>query len=412
MLEIKGGGITTPRGFKAAGIKCGLKKNKKDLALLYSDIPAQALALLTTNRIQAAPLKITREHLRNGRAQAIIINSGNANACTGKKGLDDARLMAKQTAGCLKIKEKDVLVASTGIIGIPLPLDKISPGITKLAGGLKGEGGFSAAEAIMTTDTFPKEIAVRLRIKGKEVFMGGMAKGAGMVSPHLATMLSFITTDALIGRQALRKALKDSVAKSFNMITIDGDMSTNDMVAILANGLAKNRELQVGEKDFQAFQQALDFVTLSLAKMIVTDGEGATKFVEIKIERSPNSQEAKKAASAIANSTLVKTALFGEDANWGRIVAALGQAGIKIEEERLSIRLSSLGEKGKCPSGKGQIIVKGGQAAEFDKAIIKKIMSGKNIYISVDLGLGKAKATVWTTDLSKKYVSINSRYPT
>lgn len=412
MLEIKGGGITTPRGFKAAGIKCGLKRNKKDLALLYSDIPAQTLALLTTNRIQAAPLKITREHLRNGRAQAIIINSGNANACTGKKGLDDARLMTKQTACSLKIKEKDVLVASTGIIGVPLNLDKISPGIKKLAGGLKDEGGFSAAEAIMTTDTFPKEIAVKFRIKGKEVFMGGMAKGAGMVSPHLATMLSFITTDALIGRQALRKAGKESISKSFNMITIDGDMSTNDMVVILANGLAKNEELQVEEKDFQVFQKALDFVTLSLAKMLIVDGEGTTKFVEIKVSEAPNFQEAKKAASTIANSTLVKTALFGEDANWGRIMAALGRAGIKIEEKRLSIYLSSLGEKGKHLSGKGQIIVKGGQAAEFDKAIIQKIMSGGNIRISVNLGLGKSAATIWTTDLSKKYVSINSRYPT
>lgn len=412
MREIKGGGITTPRGFKAAGTKCGLKKDKKDLALLYSEVPAQALALLTTNRIQAAPLKITREHLRDGRAQAIIINSGNANACTGKKGLEAARLMTEQTARHLKIKEEDVLVASTGIIGRPLPLDKISRGIKELVKRLKSEGGLSAAEAIMTTDTFPKEIAVKLRVKGKEVFIGGMAKGAGMISPHLATMLAFITTDVLIAKRVLRKILKDSINKSFNMITIDGDMSTNDMVVILANGLAKNEELREGERGSQLFQRALDFVTLSLAKMVVADGEGATKFVEIKVEKAPGSQEAKKAACSIANSNLVKTALFGEDANWGRIMAALGQAGIKLKEERLSICLSPLGGKGKCPSGEEQVIVKRGQAVEFDKAIIKKIMSGENIRISVDLGLGRGEATVWTTDLSEQYVRINSRYLT
>lgn len=416
MREIKGG-ITIPRGFKAAGIKCGLKKNKKDLALFCSEVPARAVALFTTNRIQAAPLKITREHLRDGRAQAVIINSGNANACTGKKGLDDARLMTELTARNLKIKEKDVLVASTGIIGRPLPMDKISQGIKELARRLEGKGGLSAAEAIMTTDTFPKEKAVKFRVKGKEVFIGGMAKGAGMVSPHLATMLSFITTDALITKPALRKALKDSMAKSFNMVSIDGDMSTNDMVVILANGLAKNEELKEEERSLRTFREALDFVTLSLARMIVADGEGATKFVEIKVKNAPSSEEAKKAAYSIANSNLVKTAFFGEDANWGRIMVALGQAGIKLKEERISICLSPLCSrldgKRKYPSGRGgQIIVKGGQAAKFDKDGIKKIMSGEDIRLTVDLKLGRGEATVWTTDLSESYVRINSRYPT
>ncbi|MCD5401650.1 bifunctional glutamate N-acetyltransferase/amino-acid acetyltransferase ArgJ, partial [candidate division NPL-UPA2 bacterium] len=354
MREIKGG-ITIPRGFKAAGIKCGLKKNKKDLAMFCSEVPARAIALFTTNRIWAAPLKITREHLRDGRAQAVIINSGNANACTGKKGLDNARLMTELTARNLKIKERDVLIASTGIIGRPLPMDKISQGIKGLAKRLEEEGGLSAAEAIMTTDTFPKEKAVKIRVKGKEVFIGGMAKGAGMISPHLATMLSFITTDALIAKRALRKTLKDSVAKSFNMITIDRDMSTNDMVVILANGLAKNEEIEEGERSLQIFREALDFVTLSLARMIVADGEGATKFVEIKVKNAQSSQEAKKAAHSIANSILVKTALFGEDANWGRIMVALGQAGIKLKEERVNIRLGR------------KTIVKDGQAAKFDE---------------------------------------------
>jgi len=399
MQEIKGG-ITTPRGFQAAGVRCGLKKSKKDLALLFSEIPARATALFTTNRIQAAPLKITREHLQGGRAQAIIINSGNANACTGSKGLDDARLMAQLTARNLHIKEKDVLVASTGIIGRPLPMDKISRGIEELVQKLTVEEKSSAAEAIMTTDTFPKEIAVKIRIKGKEVFIGGMAKGAGMVAPHLATMLAFITTDALITKQALRKALKDSVDKSFNMITIDGDMSTNDMVVILANGLAQNEEIATGEKSFKCFQEALDFVTLSLAKMLVADGEGATKFVEIKVKNAQDSREAKKAAYAIANSALVKTALFGEDANWGRIMAALGQAGIKLKEDEINIRVG------------GKTIVKDGQAVNFDQDRINEIMSAENIQLTVDLKMGKGQATVWTADLSASYVRINSRYPT
>lgn len=415
MREIKGG-VTVPRGFKAAGIKCGLKKNKKDLALLYSEVPARALALFTTNRIQAAPLKITREHLRGGQAQAIIINSGNANACTGRKGLDDARLMTERTAQGLKIKAKDILVASTGIIGRPLPMDKISRGIKVLAGRLESKGGHAAAEAIMTTDTFAKEKAVKIRVKGKEVNIGGMAKGAGMISPHLATMLSFITTDALITKRALKKAWKDSITKSFNMITIDGDMSTNDMAIILANGLAENEEIEEGGGSFRLFREALDFVTLSLAKMVVADGEGATKFVEVKVKKARNSQEAKKAAQAIANSNLVKTALFGEDANWGRIMAALGQAEIKLKEEKISISLSSLCScpegKGKTPRGRGQIVVKGGQAAKPDRKGIKEIMSGKNIRITVDLKSGPEEAVIWTTDFSPDYIRINSRYPT
>ncbi len=399
MREIKGG-ITLPRGFKAAGLKCGLKKSKKDLALLLSEVPARTTALFTTNRIQAAPLKVTKEHLRNGWAQAVIVNSGNANACTGKKGLEDARLMAKITARSLKIREKNVLVASTGIIGRPLPMNKISRGIKELTKRLEGKGGLSAAEAIMTTDTRPKEKAVKFRLKGKEVSIGGMAKGSGMIFPHLATMLSFITTDALIAKGALRKALKDSVDKSFNRITIDGDMSTNDMVVILANGLAENKEIEEKDGDFQTFRKALDFLTSSLARMMVVDGEGTTKFVEIKVKTARSSQEARKAAYSIANSTLVKTALFGEDANWGRIMAALGQAGIKLKEEKIDIRLGRT------------TIVKDGRAAKFDGDKIKKIMSGENISITVDLKLGKEEAIVWTTDLSEDYVRINSHYPT
>ena len=416
MQEIKGG-VTVPRGFKAAGIKCGLKKNKKDLALLHSEVPARAVALFTTNRIQAPPLKVTREHLRDGRAQTVIINSGNANACTGKEGLDNARLMAELTARHLKIREKDVLVASTGIIGRPLPMDKIKRGIKGLAKKLQAGGGLAAAEAIMTTDTFPKEKAVKITVRGKGIFIGGIAKGSGMIFPHLATMLSFITTDACISQRALRKALKDSVDKSFNTITVDGDTSTNDMVVILANGQAGNEEIKEDDKTFPVFRKALGHLTLSLAGMIVTDGEGATKFVEIKVKNARSPQEAKKAACSIANSNLVKTAIFGGDANWGRIMATLGRAGIKLTETNIDIHFSSLPPPGELKKtgrkslGMSVTIVKNGRAAKCNRAKTGKIMSGKNIRIAVDLKSGRDEATIWTTDLSEDYVRINSRYP-
>ncbi len=346
----------------------------------------------------------------SGKARAIIINSGNANACTGKRGLEDAHLMAKLTARQLGIKEEDVLVASTGIIGKPLPIGRVERGIRKLVPSLSRQGGREAAQAIMTTDTSVKDMAVKIQLRDKKIRVGGMAKGAAMISPHLATMLCFLTTDALISKQALRKALKNSVDKSFNSITIDGAMSTNDMVVILANGLAKNDEIGDRGEDFARFQEALDRVTLYLAKMIVADGEGATKFIEVKVKNAKNFLEAKRAASSIANSNLVKTALYGEDPNWGRIMAALGQAGVEVEEGRVDIYLG------------GQLIVKGGEEKKFDSAKIKKTMAEPTIEITVDLKLTQAKAcgyraekgeaTFWTCDLSEDYVRINSRYPT
>ena len=394
------GGITAPKGFKASAVNCGIKKRRKDLALIYSDIPARATALFTTNRIQAAPLIIAREHLRNSRAQSIIINSGNANACTGPRGLDNARLMAKLTAEQLGIKEEDILVASTGIIGKPLPMDYVEKGVRKLVPSLSRQGGREAAQAIMTTDTSVKDMAVKIQLRDKKIRVGGMAKGAGMISPHLATMLVFLTTDALISKEALRKALKVSVDKSFNSITIDGAMSTNDMVVILANGLAKNDEIRDSGEDFSRFQEALDRVTLYLAKMMVADGEGATKFIEVKVKNAKNFLEAKRAASSIANSNLVKTALYGEDPNWGRIMAALGQAAVELNEGKVDIRLGR------------QLIVKGGKEKKFDSAKVKKIMAEPEIKITVDLNLGKGEATFWTCDLSEDYVRINSRYST
>ena len=400
MKEIRGG-VTSPRGFLASGISCGIKKrNEKDLALIYSEVPSRAIALFTTNRIKAAPLKVSAEHLKDGKAQAMVINSGCANASTGKKGLEDAIEMAGATAEILGIEKEDVLVASTGTIGTFLPLDKIIEGIKRAIAKLSREGGGDAAKAIMTTDTFPKEVAIELDIGGKKAIIGGMAKGAGMVSPHLATILSLITTDIAISSRLLKKALKSSIARSFNMITVDGEESTNDMVVILANGLAGNKEINEEGEDFKKFSSGLDEVTLKLARMIVKDGEGATKFVEIEVQNALKWEEAKRIAFSIANSLLVKTAIFGEDANWGRIMAAIGNSGVEIEEEKIDIYLGNLK------------LASGGYGIKFSEEEAKKILKEKEIKIIVDLNLGKESAKVFTCDLTPEYVKINACYRT
>jgi glutamate N-acetyltransferase/amino-acid N-acetyltransferase len=398
-MKIISGGVTAPRGFKAQGINCGIKKRKKDLALLYSEVPALAAGVFTGSKIKAAPLLLDLKHLRRSLAQAIIINSGNANSCTGRKGLVSARRMANLTAGKLGVPESSVLVASTGVIGVPLPLEKIEKGIGRIFNRLSYQGGTEAARAIMTTDTLPKEIALEFRIKGKTVKIGAMAKGAGMISPHLATLLVFITTDAFIERRLLKKALKNSVGESFNMITIDGDMSTNDTVLLLANGKAGNSQIKDKTRDCRIFQKALDFTTLSLAKMIVKDGEGATKFVEINLRKAKTLEEAKKAAFSIANSNLVKTALFGEDPNWGRIMSALGQAGIG-QEEKIDIYL-----------GKKKWVSQG-YRERLKEREARKILKEPEIKITVDLNRGKKEALVYTCDLSSDYVKINANYRT
>lgn len=400
MKEIEGG-ITAPRGFKAAGISCGIKKEgRKDLALIYSEVLAKAAAVFTTNQIKAAPLKVSAEHIKDERAQAVIINSGCANAATGEKGIKDAEVMTQTTAKILGLEKENVLVTSTGTIGTFLPMDKIIKGIKEAKEKLSEEGGSEAAQAIITTDTFPKEVAVELEIGGKKVIIGGMAKGAGMISPHLATMLSFITTDVAISGELLEKALKSSIAKSFNMITVDGEESTNDMVIILANGLAKNKEIDKENEDFKKFSSGLDEVTLKLAKMIVKDGEGATKFIEVEVKNALEWEGAKKIAFSIANSLLVKTAIFGEDANWGRIMAAIGNSGIKIEEEKIDIYLGDLKLASK------------GCGIKFSEKKAKRILKGKEIRIIVDLKLGEESVKVWTCDLTPEYVKINAHYRT
>jgi len=407
-------GITTPRGFKAAGISCGIKKrNKKDLALIYSEVPARSAALFTTNQIKAAPLKVSAEHIKDGKIQVIVINSGCANAATGKKGLKNAEEMAQATAQILGIEKENVLAASTGTIGTFLPMDKITKGIKEAKGKLNRKGGGDAAQAIMTTDTFPKEVAVELELGNRKVIIGGMAKGAGMISPHLApynsakgeitrqaTMLSFITTDVVISGELLKKALKSSIDKSFSMITVDGEESTNDMVVILANGLAGNEEINEENEDFRKFTSGLDEVTLKLAKMIVKDGEGATKFIEVEVKNALEWEGARRMAFSIANSLLVKTAIFGEDANWGRIMAAIGNSGVEIEEEKIDIYLGDLKLTSK------------GCGIKYSEEEAKKILKEKEIKIIVDLNLGEKSAKIWTCDLTTEYVKINAHYRT
>lgn len=390
------GGITAPVGFKASGLHCGIKYKNKDLALLYSKSPCVACGVFTQNRVQAAPLKVTRTHLKNNKGQAVIINSGNANCCTGKPGLADARKICQLVAQSLGLNVSDVLIASTGIIGKRLPLDKIKKAIGPLANGLSNQANLAAAQAIMTTDTKPKQASVEIKIGKRKVRIGGMAKGAGMISPHLATMLAFITTDAVIDRKRLQKALKAAVDNSFNTISVEGDTSTNDMVLCLANGLAGNRTI-IGS-GFKVFQEALNFVCLTLAKMIVQDGEGATKFVEVYVQNARDIAQAKKVAFKVANSPLVKTAIFGENPNWGRIAAAAGAADKGVRHNRLNIYLG------------GVKVLQNGAALKVNSQRLNKIFKKREIQIKIALELGRFATRVFTCDLSYKYVKINAEY--
>lgn len=392
------GGITAPAGFKASGIHCGIKKRGKDLALICSDMEAAAVAVFTTNRVQAAPVKLSTEHLKNGKARAVIVNSGNANACTGAKGYKDAKVMAKLTADEIGIDSVDVLVASTGIIGQFLPVDKIAAGVKHLTRKLDYSDNTSAAEAIITTDSFSKEIAVRFSVDGVDITIGAMGKGCGMIFPHMATMLCFITTDALISKSALQTALRNSVEMSFHRITVDGDMSTNDAVFLLANGAAGNKKIQTGTKAFNEFQEALDSVTSSIAKMIVKDGEGAAKFIEVKVVGALSREKAKRISFSIANSNLVKTAFAGESPNWGRIACAVGNAGVNISESKLSISIG------------GVQVMKNGCVVKYNAGSAKKALAAMEIKVVVNLGAGDKSCTVWTCDLTEDYVRINTGY--
>ena len=392
------GGVTAPLGFLAGSAYCGIKAtnaDSPDIALIVSEHEAVAAGTFTTNKVKAAPVRVSREHLKSADVRAIVANSGNANACTGLPGIEAAKRTCAATAELFGIRAKQVLVCSTGRIGVALPTEKMEATISGMRDDLTRTGSAAAAKAIMTSDTFPKEHAVEVTIGGKRVRIGGIAKGAGMIDPNMATMLCFITTDAVIDRVTLQKALSVSVEQSFNRITIDGDMSTNDTVLALANGAAGNPKIRYSTKEFKAFQAALDEVTRELAWLIVQDGEGVTKFVEVKVDGAASLADARKAAEAIANSTLVKCAWFGQDPNWGRIMDALGYCGAKMREELVDIYYD------------GVLLVKGGMLSKTPLEKVLPIVRQKRFMITVDLNVGRADYTVYTTDFTTDYVKLN-----
>lgn len=388
-------------GFLANGISVGIKGDgKKDLALINSVVPARAVGVFTTNRFKAAPVVLDMERIQRGRAQAIVVNSGNANASTGKQGYEDAVVMSRAIADGLSISEELVLVASTGIIGEKLPVEKIIGGAGDLIGGLSADGIPVAEESIMTTDQFPKIAWRKCLIGGREITVCGIAKGAGMIEPNMATMLSFIMTDASIDYNYMNRVFRQSVDKSFHAITVDGCMSTNDTVIMLANGVAGNISLKGRSSGAVVFRNALDQVMIDLAKEIVRDGEGATKIIHIIVDEARSRKDAQKIAYCIANSNLVKTAFYGEDPNWGRIIAAVGSAGIAVSPDSVRLFLNDL------PLFRGGIGVREGREQ------LAKIMKNDNIQVRVKLGMGKQSFQLFASDLTHEYVTINAHYHT
>jgi len=400
---IDAGCIVAPKGFRAGATYCGIKtiKDSLDLGIVFSDNPATGAALFTTNQIYAAPVKLSRKVARKGCIRAFVINSGNANACTGDQGYKDAEEMARTAARHLKIPEGEILIASTGIIGRPLPMDKITAGIKTAAASLGNTAshGDDMARAIMTTDTKRKDIAVRLKIQNKDVTIGGITKGAGMIAPNMATMLCFLTTDVSLSSALLHACLNNAVESSFNRITIDGHMSTNDTVAIMANG-ASGVALTPDSQELQTFQEGLHYVTGYLSKAIVKDGEGATKFIRIDVAGARSLNDATRIARSIADSPLVKTAINGCDPNWGRIVSAAGYAGVKLDESTTNLYINDI------------LIFAKGMPAQCDLSKLGASMGNTDIHIRLELGLGDCKDTVWTCDLSHEYVTINAEYHT
>ena len=396
------GGITAVPGIRAAGVNAGLKpNNQKDVALIAADLPAVAAGVFTRNRVCAPVVMACRENLNDHSAQAIIINSKNANACTGEVGLANARQMTALTGEVLGINSRLVLVASTGVIGEQLPMEKIDHGIRLAGAALRPDGGHDAATAIMTTDTVPKEFAVEIKVAGKMTRIGGMSKGAGMIAPHLATMLAFIMTDVNIAAEPLQTALREAVSKSFNRVTVDSDSSTNDTVLILATGSAENPIIsKVGSEDYHEFRTGLDFACIELAKMIARDGEGATKLIEVVVKGTMNEDEGEMVARAIAESPLVKTAVFGADANWGRIMMAIGKSEAAFDPYQVDVWLN------------GYQLVKDGMDAGFDEETATNLFSKDTVTIAVDLNAGEAAVTMWTCDYSYDYIRINADYRT
>jgi glutamate N-acetyltransferase/amino-acid N-acetyltransferase len=399
-MKIIKGSVCAPLGFLSSGIYVGIKRksHKKDVGIIFSKQPAVAAGVCTTNLMKAAPVLWTEKCLASGYLQAIVVNSGNANACTGSQGTHDAELMAKITATALHIAPNSVAVASTGVIGVPLPIEKIVDGIQQAAAALAPEDA-GIAHAILTTDTFTKSCAVACEIHGKKVCIGGVAKGSGMIHPQMATMLGFITTDIAITPAALKAALIEANADSFHMITVDGDTSTNDMLLVLANGMAKNEEISdIGSAAYQTFTEALKFVCADLAKKIAQDGEGATKLIEVQVTGAASKDAARQAARAVCRSSLVKSAVFGEDANWGRVASALGSSGVLFDPEKVTILLSDL------------VLFKNSMPLPFDEKRASEILKEKTVVFHADLGMGTETATAWGCDLTYDYVKINASY--
>ena len=401
MKEIEGG-VTIAEGFMSAGTTCGIKESgKKDMALVYSEKLAEAAAVFTRNEMKAAPVQVSQTRIKNGKARAIIVNSGNANACTGKKGLKDAHKMADITAKKLSLDKEEVLVASTGIIGEPLNMNKITAGIDDLTENLKNDD-LQAAEAILTTDDNIKRKAYSFSLPDSdiEVKIGGMAKGSGMIHPNMATMLGFITTDLNMNSDLLYQALKEAVSDSFNKISVDGDQSTNDTVFLMANGKAGNNKITEKNDDYFAFLKVLKKLTKYLAQEIVADGEGATKFVTIKVKEAFEENQADTIARKVANSNLVKTALFGNDPNWGRILAAAGAGEVGIDPEKTTVKIND------------QTLFEKGSPVADSREDLSGLIKGENILIEICLGAGEKETEFWTTDLGDEYIEVNARYHT
>jgi glutamate N-acetyltransferase/amino-acid N-acetyltransferase len=394
------GSITFAKGFLATGVACGIKKNgKSDLAVIYSESPATAAAVFTVNQVKAAPVLLSAKRIAQGSARVVVVNAGNANSCTGKRGMDDAVKTAALVGHHLGLPEKDILVASTGVIGQYLPMDKIQAGVEQACRHLTVEGGEEASRAILTTDTFTKEYSITIQLGGKPVRLGGMAKGSGMIHPNMATLLGFITTDAAIAKEPLKQALANAVDKSFHCITVDGDTSTNDMVLALANGRAGNKAVtSLASADGAKFQEALTKVCQELARRVVLDGEGATKFIQLTVKNAPSFETARACAMSIAKSSLFKTAMFGMDANWGRILCALGNAPVELQPGKVDVAFGNL------------VVAKGGAAVNFSEAKALGLLKRKEVEVTVDLHLGKHEAVVFTSDLSYDYVKINASY--
>ncbi len=400
-----GGGICAPKGFVSGGVHCGIRKNqhKKDLAVILSEVECAAAAVYTKNKVYGAPITVTRQNIMDGRAKAVICNSGNANTCNAD-GIEKAQAMCQMAAQAFAIEPTDIIVASTGVIGQSLDISPIEKGIEMLKGNLSAKGGNDAATAIMTTDLAPKEVALSRQIGGKTVKLGAMAKGSGMIHPNMATMLCFITSDIDISPQMLQKALSEVVCDTFNMISVDGDTSTNDMVSIMASGLAGNPIIESDGADFEAFKEMLFEASKELSRMIAADGEGATKLLECAVINAPSKDVAVGISKSVITSSLVKTAMFGQDANWGRILCAIGYAPGDFDVDKIGVSLSSAG---------GRVTVcKSGAGVPFSEEMAAKVLAADEIRIDIDMGQGNFSATAWGCDLTYDYVKINGDYRT